>query len=243
MTDSRLFDMALLLILAALLVLMGRWLVKWGRETAEKQHRADDGTALSPIPETALTPLDDTPDGPVLFGYKMGWLAVKCEDPHRLMEVLGLQNSRPANWTTGLARAGWLGQVFVSPALDGYVLAVGLWAEDLKDVPGRMERLVDSFPEVQLFGTQRISDYHYWTKYIDGKVARNYIYQDAETSWVEGDLTPEELALGFDCFPGTDRESEHFPGEEDVLDIAAAWGVDPRFQKKTYPPSVGWVCD
>ena len=36
MTDSRLFDMALLLILAALLVLMGRWLVKWGRETAEK---------------------------------------------------------------------------------------------------------------------------------------------------------------------------------------------------------------
>ena len=74
-------------------------------------------------------------------------------------------------------------------------------------------------------------------------MARNYIYQDAETSWVEGDLTPEELALGFDCFPGTDRESEHFPGEEDVLDIAAAWGVDPRFQKKTYPPSVGWVCD
>ena len=154
-----------------------------------------------------------------------------------------LRSLDKAAWTTGLARAGWLGQVFVSPALDGYVLAVGLWAEDLEDVPGRMERLVDSFPEVQLFGTQRISDYHYWTKYIDGKVARNYIYQDAETSWDEGDLTPEELALGFDCFPGTDRESEHFPGEEDVLDIAAAWGVDPRFQKKTYPPSVGWVCD
>ena len=34
MTDNRLFDMALLLILAVLLALMGRWLVKWGRETA-----------------------------------------------------------------------------------------------------------------------------------------------------------------------------------------------------------------
>ena len=50
MTDTRLFDMALLLILAVLLVLMGRWLVKWGRETAEKQYRADDGTVPSHLP-------------------------------------------------------------------------------------------------------------------------------------------------------------------------------------------------
>ena len=243
MTEGRLFDMALLLILAVLLALMGRWLVKWGWETAEKQYRADDGAVLPHIPEMALTPLDDTPDGPVPFGYKMGWLAVKCEDPHRLMEVLGLRDPQPANWTTGLARAGYQGRVFVSPALDGYVLAVGLWADDLEDVPGRTERLVDTFSEVQFFGTHRISDYHYWTKYVDGKVVRDYIYQDAGVVWDEGDLTPEELALGFERFSGMDRESGWFPGEEDVLDIAAAWGVDPRFQKKAYPPSVGWVCD
>ena len=173
----------------------------------------------------------------------MGWLAAKCEDPCRLMEVLGLRDPKPANWTTGLAHAGYQGRVFVSPALDGYVLAVGLWAEDLEDVPGRTERLVDSFPEVLLFGTHRISDYHYWTKYVDGKVVRNYNCQDAGVVWDEGDLTPEELALGFERFPRADRESGWFPGEEDVLDIAAAWGVDPRFQRKTYPPSVGWVCD
>ena len=243
MTDTRLFDMALLLILAVLLVLMGRWLVKWGRETAEKQYRADDGTVPSHLPETALAPLDDTPDGPVPFGYKMGWLAAKCGDPHRLMEVLGLRDPKPANWTTGLAHAGYQGRVFVSPPLDGYVLAVGLWAEDLEDVPGRTERLVDSFPEVQLFGSHRISDYHYWTKYVDGKVVRGYICQDAGAVRDEGNLTPEKLALGFERFPGADRESGWFPGEEDVLDIAAAWGVDPRFQKKVYPPSVGWVCD
>ena len=243
MTDNRLFDMALLLILAVLLVLMWRWLVKWGRETAEKQYRADDGAVLPHIPEVALTPLDDTPDGPVPFGYKMGWLAAKCEAPCRLMEALDLRDPKPANWTTGLAHAGYQGRVFVSPALDGYVLAVGLWAEDLEDMPGRTERLVDSFPEVQLFGTHRISDYHYWTKYVDGKVDRNYNCQDAGVVRDEGDLTPEELALGFERFPRADRESGWFPGEEDVLDIAAAWGVDPRFQRKTYPPSVGWVCD
>ena len=22
----------------------------------------------------------------------------------------------------------------------------------------------------------------------------------------------------------------------------AAWGIDPRFEKKTYPPSAGWLC-
>ena len=169
MTDNRLFDMALLLILAV----------------------------LPRIPETALAPLDDTPDGPVPFGYKMGWLAAKCGDPHRLME----------------------------------------------DMPGRTERLVDSFPEVQLFGTHRISDCHYWTKYVDGKVVRGYICQDAGVVWDEGGLTPEELALGFERFPGRKRESGWFPGEEDVLNTAAAWGVDPRFEKKTYLPSVGWVCD
>ena len=31
--------------------------------------------------------------------------------------------------------------------------------------------------------------------------------------------------------------------EEDVLDIAAAWGIDPRFERKTYPPAAGWVCN
>ena len=240
-------ELLVLLILAVLLALMWRWLVKWGRETSEKKYedgqQATAWTAWSSGPDTTLAPLDDAPDGPVPFGYKTGWLAVKCEAPCRLIEALGLRDPKPANWTTGLARAGYQGQVFVSPVLDGYVLAVGLWAEDLEGIPGRTERLVEGFPEVQLFGTHRISDYHYWTKYVNGKAARNYIYQNSGVVWDEGDLTPEELALGFERFPRTGRESSWFPGEEDVLDIAAAWGVDPRFQKKAYPPSVGWVCD
>ena len=74
---------------------------------------------------------------------------------------------------------------------------------------------------------------------------RAYRMEEDEVLWDEGDLTPEELALGFDRFPHAGREhgGGQFPDEESVLDIAAAWGVDPRFQKKTYPPSVSWVCD
>ena len=52
------------------------------------------------------------------------------------------------------------------------------------------------------------------------------------------------VALGFDRFPkaGQADDGENDPGEEDVLNIAAAWGVDPRFEKTTYPPSAGWLC-
>ena len=59
-----------------------------------------------------------------------------------------------------------------------------------------------------------------------------------------GELTPQERALGFDRFPTPENADtcETLPDEEDVLDIAAAWGVDPRFEKAAYPPSAGWVC-
>ena len=39
-----------------------------------------------------------------------------------------------------------------------------------------------------------------------------------------------------------DWETSKFADEENVLDIAAAWGIDPRFSEKQYPESMGWVC-
>ena len=67
------------------------------------------------------------PGGPVPFGCKTAWLALRCGSPEPVISALrpGLRQS--ANWTTGLAAAqaqsgGW---VFVSPVLDGFVLAVG----------------------------------------------------------------------------------------------------------------------
>ena len=62
-------------------------------------------------------------------------------------------------------------------------------------------------------------------------------------AWQQG-LTREEIALGFGRFPrmGGELNCEAFPGEEDVLDLAAAWGIDPRFTPGAYPPGTGWVC-
>ena len=56
--------------------------------------------------------------------------------------------------------------------------------------------------------------------------------------------TAQEIALGFGRFPQKGREDrcEANPTEEDVLDLAAAWGVDPRMEAAAYPPSAGWIC-
>ena len=178
------------------------------------------------------------PDGPMPFGYKTAWLAVKCEDPARVLAALEPSSCQTANWATGLAAAyGGQGR-FVSPCLDGFVLVVG--GEELPEGGGR---LAAQFPAVQFFASHRVSGYCRWGMYENGVLTREYCHADGALLRDEGGWTPEELALGFARFPRQDwPEGEDFPDEEDVLDLAAAWGVDPRFEKKTYPPSTGWLC-
>ena len=77
---------------------------------------------------------------------------------------------------------------------------------------------------------------------MDGRCVREYCYRNVEAEADDGPLTPEETALGFDLLPRKGQEDgERLPNEEDVLNIAA-WGVDPGFRKKVYPPSAGWLC-
>ncbi|SFP29434.1 hypothetical protein SAMN05216343_105133 [Oscillibacter sp. PC13] len=190
--------------------------------------------------------LSAEPDSPVPFGYKTTWLAVRCGDPERIISELEPGSRQPANWITGLAAARRNGQVFVSPALDEFVLVIG--AEDLLgewDDQRPLDAFSSQFLEVQFFASHRISDFYLWGRYRNGVRAREYCWEEGEACRRNiGPLTPEELDLGFAAFPcsNDDSSGELFPGEEDVLNIAAAWGVDPRFEKKTYPPSTGWVC-
>ena len=92
---------------------------------------------------------------------------------------------------------------------------------------------------VQFFATHRVTEHHAWLRYQKGALVRDYCYSGDQGA-VERDagaLTPEEQALGFGRFPRKgDAGGESFPCEEDVLDIAAAWGADPRFARKKDPP-------
>ena len=102
---------------------------------------------------TAVQPAQDSlmPDTPIPFGYKTGWLCIRCDDPDRAMDVLHGTNRRVCNWSVGLAKAGENGTVFVSPVLDGYVLVVGI----LEPQPEQLECWAAEFPELQYFGTHR----------------------------------------------------------------------------------------
>lgn len=184
------------------------------------------------------------PDGPVPFGCKTAWLALRCGSPEPVISALrpGLRQS--ANWTTGLAAAqaqsgGW---VFVSPVLDGFVLAVGDGLFALAERQEELNALAAQFSEVQYFASHRVSSSYCWARYKAGRCLRAYCTEDGRVLRNTGALTPEEQALGFGAFPAQDgQDAARQPGEEDVLDIAAAWGVDPRFETP-YPPSTGWLC-
>ena len=108
--------------LLAVLIVLGRWLKSWGQRMAERRAERD---APDPAVERALEQeqlvLDDTPDGPVPFGYKTSWAAVKCGSPDEVINALQLSGRR-AGWTTGLAAAMRGQGVFVSP-LPGWLCA------------------------------------------------------------------------------------------------------------------------
>ena len=101
--------------LLAVLIVLGRWLKSWGQRMVERRAERD---APDPAVERALEQeqlvLDDTPDGPVPFGYKTSWAAVKCGSPDEVINALQLSGRR-AGWTTGLAAAMRGQGVFVSP--------------------------------------------------------------------------------------------------------------------------------
>ncbi|MBP3486255.1 MAG: hypothetical protein J6J81_05375 [Oscillospiraceae bacterium] len=184
------------------------------------------------------------PEPPVPFGYKTGWAAIRCGDPRQVTAALGLRNVREAAWSVGLEQAGQEGQVFVSPCLDGFVLVVGLLdALEEADLP----RWTAAFSEVQFFATHRVTEFHRWGRCRAGRLLRDYCYcgERGEVLRDVGEPTTEETALGFGDFPtvGGETDCSRFPNEEDVLDIAAAWGVDPKFEHGDYPPSMGWVCE
>lgn len=194
----------------------------------------------------AVQPAQDslTPDTPIPFGYKTGWLCIRSDDPERVMEVLDVQDKRICNWSVGLEKAGENETVFVSPVLNGFILVIGV----LEPRPEQLKQWAAGFSELQYFGTHRVVDYHSWARYQDGVLVRGYTFlgEAGEVTWEEGMPSPEELALGAERFPKAGEEieweSSEFPDEETVLSLAAAWGIDTRFDKTAYPAGLGWLC-
>lgn len=165
----------------------------------------------------------------VSFGYKCAWLAIKSEDPQAVIETLDLQNVRLPGWKQGVA-AAYAGEVFVTPPLNGWVLAASISLLDIADKtrPDKplplIELLATRFPDVQYFGTHRIVEYHAWLRAIDGKIVRSFAYlgERSEVLCDEGECTAEEKALGLIY------DDSRSPDEEDVMQLAGAWSINPQ---------------
>ncbi len=190
------------------------------------------------------------PDKPRPFGYKTSWLCVKCDSSEQVIDAIDLKKAARSNWEFGLSQTR--DRVFVSPPLDGYVLAVGYGTFGI--MPSADEELealkavAAKFDEVQCYASHRVSDFYAWAKFVKGELVRGYVWNGGEgmVSLNEGELTPEEENLGFNSFiqgNEDDWENVGFPDEENVVEIAAAWGIDPLFEDNDYPEAFGYICD
>lgn len=179
------------------------------------------------------------PTPPSAFGHKSGWVVIRSRDPQAVCAALGLRDCRPSGWVCGLAAVSarkW----FLTPSLDGYVVAVGAGERPLP--PETLASLSRRFSEVQTFVCDRERALYAWSLYRNGGCVRAYGISRGQLLLDEGELTPEEIALGFGRFPRKDGGSrEGFPDEDAVLSIAAAWGIDPMLEGRDDPPSVGWL--
>jgi hypothetical protein len=68
------------------------------------------------------------PTGPVPFGLKIGWIAVRSEDSGNIISSLPVRTQRPAGWQEGIEAAYKGDQVFVTPPVNGWICIAGEWA-------------------------------------------------------------------------------------------------------------------
>lgn len=167
---------------------------------------------------------------PIPFGYKMGWLAVRSQEPQAVAAHLGARGVHRATWEEGTeAIYREDDRLFITPAMNGWVLAAGLWVthggdeSDSNRILALLTDLSTVFGEAQAFGTHRVVELHYWMRARQGQVERAFVYvgEAGEVLLDEGAPTAEELGR----FEGD--AADWVPEETDVTTIASEWSLDP----------------
>lgn len=174
------------------------------------------------------------PDGPIDFGRKMSWLAVRGADIDKVVQAFDIRETAPSSWAKGLELASeWdpPPPVFITPPLtvanETWILIVGCGLPDPsgpEDIHEHwrsevMERGAEAFGEVQYFANHRVSSYTAWARLRRGEELRLFCHGD-EPIRDEGEVTGAEKDL-MEEFETRD------PEEDDVMTIASHWSVNP----------------
>lgn len=192
-----------------------------------------------------------TPPWP--FGYRTAWLAIRSEGPKAVAVALELQNVQQSNWVYGVWHSVETDeyQIFVTPSVKGWVLAVGIAflfeADDHQEK--RIIALSKQFGEAQFFSSMRVSSAYLWARATNGKLVCLF-YEGDGTRRTAGDETTEEKQLNFKFFDPSSPESKE-PGywerkdftyvdEDSVLSVASNWSVDPtKVDRMGLAPALG----
>lgn len=164
------------------------------------------------------------------FGKKCEWIVAKTS-PDALAAALGLRGTA-TSWREALARAvGGKGVAILGP-VDGYAFAVGEPATfrvngaHLLDDPNLFASIADKVGrEVLFFQSDARAEGFAWLRARPGLVERAFSVVDTHTYADDGpqDET-EEHVRGQRPVP---EGEEWWPCEDDVLEMAAGWSVDP----------------
>jgi hypothetical protein len=169
------------------------------------------------------------------FGRKTAWLAVRSGDADDTLAALGSHRHKEVDWRSGLDRAyvadDWLAvtpPLASRPAESTWLLITGRWLllnEAWIDPVELSERLGT---DVQFFATDRVAEYHRWSRAVKGILVRSFAYlgQSGEVVVWSGDPDDTERSLGLPV-GAPDPDDSILVGEDDVLRIAAAWSIDP----------------
>ncbi len=174
------------------------------------------------------------------FGYKTQWIAVRSWSPQKVADVLQLREREILGWDEGTLRAYRRGVYVVAP-VPGWTLVHGCFGTTF--FPGsptfldQLSHLSRELGEVQFFGTHRVSGYCAWALALDGDVRRAYSSSYDGVELFVGHPTTDEIEMGRGLLDHRDsadggRESEDededdLPDEEDVMELAGRWSVDP----------------
>lgn len=195
-----------------------------------------DGRSIGTLNARHALNFDATPDLPLGFGYKMHWYAVRTKDTEGVAAHLMLNDTQPANWSSGV-RGAYEGYYFVTPPIDGWTLIAnasmpGLSANEQYHTFSRLQSLSAVYGAAYYFGTHRIVGYQAWAQAVNGSIIRAYGYlgESGETLVDDGDPTAEELELGL---------LDHPSDEQDVLRLAACWTIDPLLDNVSGEPGIG----
>jgi hypothetical protein len=184
-------------------------------------------------PTAAYSPSSSSgaPSGPEPFGYKMGWIVVRSNDPNAVASALPVRSKDAADWHAGIEAAYQGGPVFVSPPVAGWVCIIGQWAmgtgdnNSVKSVAKIVADLSARFGEAQGYATERVIEYHHWILAKHGQVIRCFAYlgESGEVLSNVGTVTEAEKKLRFGARPS----GQWSPDEEDVMKVASVWSFDP----------------